>query len=157
MLRKEFMKVKIHLLRMGQSGFIKKSSVFELFGLDYIMDENLNLWFIEANTMPALHGKTRAHKDLFIEILGGMFEIVSGLLRSRAKRIISYVNNLTGEYGIDVVDIEKRREEFNEISKNYFEDEFLPKSSYGFYKIVDENLDGVERYSGLLAEECLAF
>ena len=156
-LRKEFMKVKIHLLRMGQSGFIKLSSVFELFGLDYIMDENLNLWFIEANTMPALHGKTRAHKDLFIELLYGTFDIVSGLLRSRAKRIISYVNSLTGEYGINVPDLEKRREEFNEISKNYFEPEFMPKSSHGFYKIMDENLEGVARYSGLLAEECLEF
>ena len=31
---------------------IKKPSVFELFGLDFMLDEDLNLLFIECNASP---------------------------------------------------------------------------------------------------------
>ena len=55
-LRKEFKKVMVHLIRMSQSGYSKKSSLFELYGLDFVMDDDLNLWFIEANTMPLVNG-----------------------------------------------------------------------------------------------------
>ncbi len=156
-LRKEFMKVKIHILRMAQEGFVKKSSLFELFGLDYVMDENLNLWFIEANSMPLVQGFTRHATELINRMLMDQFEIIAGLLRSRMKRVVLYVNKLTSEFGGEIPNLMERREEFRELIKNNFEPEFRPSANNTFYRIIDENYSGKERYSGLIEEECLEF
>ena len=32
--------------------FLKESNVFEMFGLDFMLDDKLNLWFIECNASP---------------------------------------------------------------------------------------------------------
>jgi len=155
-LRKEFMKVKIHLLRMSQKGFYKVSSLFEIYGLDYVMDENLNLWFIEANTMPLMEGFTTHTNELFHNLMVDAFEIISSLMKSRAKRIIYYINNIIKKEGEDIKDIEAKKEEFRRLTMNYFEPEFQPRANSTFYKIIDENLSGVERYEDLIEEDCLA-
>jgi hypothetical protein len=56
---------------------------------------------------------------------------------------------------MEVNNLELRRAEFKELTKNRFEAEFEPSASNGFVKIIDENLFGTERYMGLIEEECL--
>jgi len=162
-LRTEVKKAMIHLIRMGQDTLVKKSSLHELYGVDFMMDENLDLWFIEANARPLVEGWTPERNNYFNQMLVDSFEIVFGLLKSRTKRIVNYVNYLTqmsDEWsykngGIEVTNLEQRRAEFRELAKNRFEPEFEPSSKNGFQKIIDENLSGVDRYMGLIDEECL--
>lgn len=158
-LRPEFKKVMIHLLRMAQSGFFQKSSVYEVFGLDFVMDENMNLWFIEANSMPLVNGFSKGSTVLLNKMLVDTFDIVMGLAKSRMKRVIDYVNNLTYQVDVDfqgeLPDLAKRRKEFKEITKNYFEPEFEPATDNSYHRIIYEKDVGVKRYSGLLTKECL--
>jgi len=156
-LRPEFMKVKIHLVRMSQSGFFRKSSMYEIYGIDYVMDEDLKLWFIEANTMPLINGFTKHSTIMMNQMLIDTFDIVQGLIKSRMKRAIFYVNKLVREYGADIPDLDIKQKEFGNLTKNHFEPEFEPRANNTWYKIVDENYQGVERYSGLLDPECLEF
>jgi len=157
-LRPEFMKVKIHLIRMAQSGFFKKSSMYEIYGIDYVMDEDLKLWFIEANTMPLMNGFTPHSTKLFNTMLKDSFEIIQGLIKSRMKRAIFYVNNLVRTIGDgEIPDLAQKQKEFGSLTKNHFEPEFEPRANNTFYKIVDENYDGVKRYSGIIEPECLSF
>jgi len=162
-LRPEFKKAYIHLIRMSQATFAKKSSLYEIFGLDFMLDQNLDLWFIEANAQPLLDGWSADTKIFFNAILYDSFEIVYGLLRSRVKRIVHFVNKIIEEEqalrfdsnAIFFMDLQKKREEFKKIIMNYFEPEFLPGPNNGFSLIVDDNLDGVARYNYLLEKECL--
>jgi len=159
-LRPQFKRVMIHLVRMGQSKFHRISSVFELFGLDFVMDADLGLWFIEANAMPLITGFTKGSKVLFRTMLTDTFEIVMGLTRSRMKRVIEYINNLTDEInteGIFVPDmkLDAQKIEFQKLTQNRFEPEFVPKSTNTFQQIIDENQFGPKRYFGLLKAECL--
>jgi hypothetical protein len=154
-LRREFMKVKIHLIRMAHKTFAKKSSLFEIYGLDYVMDEKFNLWFIEANTMPLMDGFTKHSTDLLNGMLMDTFEIVRGLTKSRMKRVIFYINNLLAKHGENVPDLEARREEFRQLTMNRFEAEFAPSVNNSFYPIIDENLSGSDVYFGLIPDECL--
>ena len=160
-LRPEFKKVMIHLVRMSQDAFFKKSSVFELYGLDFVMDDNLQLWFIEANTMPLIDGFTKDSTVLMNRMLEDTFEIIFGLLRSRTKRIIDYVNVLTNKLSknfmskLEIEDLSERRREFAELTKNKFEPQFEVRAENTFQKIIDENEYGVKRYSGLLERACL--
>jgi len=154
-LRPQFMKIKIHLLRMASKGFFRKSTVFELYGMDFMMDEKLNLWFIEANTMPLLNGFNKHSTELMNQMMIDTVEIVQGLIKSRTKRIIQYINLLINSEGGELGNLEERREEFILLTQNRFEEEFEPSPKNSFFKIVDENLPLEERYFGLLDRECL--
>jgi len=162
-LRPEFKKAYIHLIRMSQANFAQLSSLYEIYGLDFMLDKDMKLWFIEANAQPLLDGWSDDTKIFFNNILYDSFDIVYGLLRSRTKRIVNFVNKVMEERkaikydsgAVFVGDLEKVREEFKKISKNYFEPEFLPTAKNEFSLIIDENLEGRARYNYLLEEQCL--
>jgi len=42
----------IHLAKMAEPNFIKTSNSFEFYGLDFMIDDDLNVWYIECNTGP---------------------------------------------------------------------------------------------------------
>ena len=160
-LRSELKKVMVHLVRMAQAPFAKKSSISELYGVDFVMDSDFNLWFIEANPRPMIEGWTPETVPFFNKMLTDSFEILFGLLRSRTKRIINYVNDIIRESGswelnndgLRLDFLEERREEFRQLSMNCYEPEYRPSTENGFYQIIDENYGGDQRYYGL-PEEC---
>jgi len=157
-LRPQFKKAMIHLLRMSQFEFFKKSSLFEFFGLDFVMDDQMGVWFIEANAIPLIHGFTEETTKRFNKMMVDTFEIVYGLLRSRMKRVVEYINDLNKEIvqsGERVIpNLRERREEFKELTMNRFEPEFMPRPGNGLVKIVDENELGTNRYSELIDANC---
>ena len=162
-LRPEFKRAMIHLIRMSQATFSAKSSTYEIFGLDFMLDDNMDLWFIEANAQPLLDGWSDDTKRFFNKILYDSFEIVYGLLKSRTKRIVQFVNKLIQEDQVGKVssnvfyieDLNAKRKEFKEISKNYFEPEYLPGPDNDYQIILDDNLQGMDRYMGLIESKCL--
>ena len=160
-LRKEMKKLLVHVTKMTQKNFSKKSSVSEMYGVDLIIDEDLKLWFIEANQKPMIQGWTPEIVPYFDKLLKDGFEVTFGLLKSRIKRIIRYVNDITSEpdswvltkNSIILDNLKERRKEFKQLTMNRFESEFLPSPQNGFQLIVDENISGEGRYFGL-SEEC---
>jgi len=162
-LRPEFKRAMIHLIRMSQSTFSSKSSVYEIFGLDFMLDDQLNLWFIEANAQPLLDGWSDDTKVFFNKILYDSFDIVYGLLKSRTKRIVRFVNKLIQEDQVGQVnsnvfyieDLNAKRKEFKEISKNYFEPDYVMSPDNDYQLILDDNLQGMDRYMGLIESKCL--
>jgi len=162
-LRPELKKMVVHIIRMSQGSLAKRSSVYEIFGVDLMLDTNFNLWFIEANANPDLEEYPNELDDLLKNMLVDSFEVQFGLLRSRTKRIIAYVNSLIKDekaWRIDndqvyLLNPEKRKEEFKKISMNYFEPEFEPPVKARFPKVVDENKIGVEIYNGVLEYDCM--
>ena len=162
-LRPEFKKAMIHTVRMSQHSYLKRSSLFELYGVDYMLDDDLNLWFIEGNIQPSTTGFTPDSIALYTSVARGIYDISFGLLRSRMKRVINYVNNLivSGEAfklesgALYISDLPEKIQEFQDIIKNRMDPEFEVGPENGWSKIVDENYSGVDRYMGFIREECL--
>ena len=48
---------------------------FELFGYDFILDENFNTWLIEVNTNPCLEESSQLLKDLIPRMVEDMFQL----------------------------------------------------------------------------------
>jgi len=163
-LRPQFKKAMIHLLRMTSHAFRKDRTTFELYGVDFLLDTDLNLWFLEANSGPAIGGYSVPMEKFIVKMVQDHFEIAYGILKSRMKRVLNYVNRMiedgeavlvaNGEE-VEIRDLETRRREFREISKNYFEKEFEPSVTNGFKKIIDANYEGVKMYQGYIEPECL--
>ena len=165
-LRPAFQHAMAHLIRMTQRGYYAHSSVWEMFGADFMLDEDLNLWFIECNSGPAIQGSNEEKTTFLKKMLTELFEVVHNLLKSRMKRVVKYVNFLVKNRLIEVnsedpenvsVQLKKpehRRKEFEDVIKNRFEEELEVSADNGWVKIVDENYEGLERYRGMIRTEC---
>ena len=162
-MKPQMMKIMIHISQMGKPMFVKRSNTYQIFGIDFLLDENLKVWFVEANTTPGFDPETlQLQKEIFKDHI----EIMFAYLRSRMKRIVNLLNNLTknvlkpnkidfinGKYPMD--DLIKDQNEFEKINTNYLESEYLISKSNSWQKVVDENEEGIERYSGLISQKCL--
>ena len=161
-LRPQFQHAMQHLIRMTQNTFYPISSSWKLLGIDFMLDEDLKLWFIEANVGPELKGSPKAKEIMMTRMVYDMFEIVTAYLKSRLKRAIKYINWLErsgqisyGDNGEVIVQkLAQRQHEYSEITKNYLDEEFEISADNTWIKIIDDNIDGLDRYNGMFNIEC---
>ena len=52
--RPEMKKSMLHLVRMHYEKFMRHPGVCELFGVDYMFDDDMNLWYLEVARSPAM-------------------------------------------------------------------------------------------------------
>mmetsp|Transcript_37001 Transcript_37001/g.33263 ORF Transcript_37001/g.33263 Transcript_37001/m.33263 type:complete len:83 (+) Transcript_37001:220-468(+) len=50
----QFQKAMLHLTRACKWATVRRSQLYQFWGVDFIMDENLNVFFIEANANPLI-------------------------------------------------------------------------------------------------------
>lgn len=55
----------------------KNPGVYEKFGVDIILDENFKLYVIEINPSPMIIGNIPKKTNLFKNLIGNMFKIIS--------------------------------------------------------------------------------
>jgi hypothetical protein len=155
-LRPEFYKAFIHTARMSAHAFWKQSNVYEMFGLDFMLDDKLNLWFIECNSSPQLIGTNELKTNFLVKMLNSLFEIQHNFYRSRMKRVLNLIKKINKE-GEETgkVDYEQWRDEYKDAVKNILEPEYQISEHNSFKLILDQNLPGPEAYFGHLAPECI--
>ena len=163
-LRPEIQRAMVHIVRMTKNNIPKVNNMYQLCGMDFIFDENLKLWFIEANIKPSLQGTNLEKTKFMMRMLSDHFEIMYGLLRSRMKRIINFVNfiirkvpkQIIMKIGIDKLSVfNDLKKEFNIINSNKMESEYEPEKNNKWIKILDENLKGMAKYKNLIDKSCL--
>ena len=152
-----FKRAFVHLVRMTEDAFIKHSGVFELFGLDFMLDDKLKLWFIECNSSPQYIGTNKYKTEMLTKMLKDMFEIEYGLLRSRMKRVMEFIKSSRDVSGKSEAELQSLKEKFEMLNRNKFEPEYLPSANNGWQKIVDKMMvqNKKEQYMGLIHEECI--
>jgi len=155
-LRPKFREAFVHALRMSAASFWKGSNVFEMFGLDFMLDDELNLWFIECNSSPQLIGTNEGKTNFLVKMLKDLFEIQYAYYKSRMSRLLKVIKNMQAANNQPTpLDLTKWRAAYAEASKNRLEAEYPIKETNGFVKIMDLNLKGADAYFGNLKEECV--
>ena len=99
-LRRSFKKAFVHLVRMIENHLWKGSNVFEMYGVDFMIDENLNVWFIEANLSPQMIATNTFKRNLLYNMIKDLIEIQFAYYRSRMKRLYSLLNAMGEEKAI---------------------------------------------------------
>jgi hypothetical protein len=157
-LRPAFHKAFIHAARLSGHAFWKQSNVYEMFGLDFMLDDELNLWFIECNASPQLIGTNELKTNFLVKMLKDLFEIQYGLYRSRMKRVLAVVKKMNVDATeLGNIDYENFREEYALAAKNRFEPEYEISPDNTFKLIMDENLSGSAAYMDILEPECVDY
>lgn len=78
----------------GRKAFIGRKREFELFGYDFLVDEDLRTWLIEVNTNPYLGVPNDYIKDLLNKMLDDMLKLVADpLFPPKNKDIYSATND----------------------------------------------------------------
>lgn len=54
---------------------LKRKHCFELFGLDYMFDADLNVWLIEVNTNPCLEESSKLLETLLPRMIDDMLKL----------------------------------------------------------------------------------
>lgn len=65
----------IDSMKSVKGKIIQQKYTFELFGYDFIIDEDLNTWLIEVNTNPCLEESNRLLKHLIPRMIDDLFNI----------------------------------------------------------------------------------
>jgi len=162
--RPELKKAMMHLSRIMQDRLVKRNNMYHLIGMDFMLDNNLKLWFIEGNVNPSTQATSKERKKFMVKMLKDHYELMYAYLKSRMRRVINFVNQLIMELppqGIlvtglrDMGGYSEIKRQFDKINTNYLDGSEKVKASNEFMKIVDENFEGTERYQGLLTQECI--
>jgi len=143
---------------MAQHSFMKLSGSFEMFGLDFLLDEDLNLWFIECNASPQLIGTNDYKTNFLVTMLTDTFEIQYAYLRSRWRRIQTFVQKFHKQIsteGTSSIDLKVWKAEFDYINQNRLEPEFTISENNTWQKIMDKNIPGKDAYMGFIQDECI--
>jgi len=158
-LRPKFKQAFVHIARMIEKSLYKTPSVFELFGLDFVMDEDLNIWFIECNPSPQYVGTNDRKTRFLTKMLTDMFEVQFAYYRSRMTRAFNFMNNMfKNTEKEEDINYQTLREEFEtKINVNKLEPEYLIGSNNGFKLLIDKNVEGEGAYFGHLSKECIEF
>lgn len=69
----------LHLSRMHYPTFLRQPGVFEVFGIDFLFDRSLNLWFLEANRSPAMQATTKEKGEIQTLMAKQMIDLVLAL------------------------------------------------------------------------------
>jgi hypothetical protein len=152
----------MHLLNSTIEHYAKRSNLYEMFGCDFLLDKDLNMWFIECNSDPSYSFPGRPKAARNTKMLIDHFEIIFGYLRSRLKRVMAFVNGVIAEVGDKKLSndalkdlLKPKKHIYQELFKNILEPEFALSKENQFVKIIDDNLSGSERYSHLVPPQCL--
>lgn len=96
-LRPAFRRAMIHVAQMNFKYLVKNPTIYEMFGVDFMFDDQFNLWFLECNSNPELIPTNEFKEIFFHTLVKENIDISLSFLRSRAKRILAFINELKEE------------------------------------------------------------
>ena len=140
---------------MAEKGLEKNPALFEIYGVDFIMDDQFNSYIVEVNASPMQVGTSTKKTALMKSLNQGVVKITLAYLRSRVKRSLAFIKKHRKEI-VAGKNLGKLGKEFRELNRNYLEPEYedMVKNT-SWERVVDENLEGTDRYNGLIPEECI--
>lgn len=86
----------------------KRRGCFELFGYDFIIDEDFNTWLIEVNTNPCIEESSRILKVLLPRMIDDMLKLsldayFSDFNPKRGAKVLETSNSAAGGLGAQTV------------------------------------------------------
>ena len=156
-LRKQFKTAFLSVGKMIQNRLYKSSDLFEMFGVDFLLDKDLQLYILEINASPMFIGTNRRKTELMQSMLTGMFNIVFAQQVSRTKKGLLFIasNKERIAHATTNQELKIIKKEFDQLYVNVVSDEFKYMLDGNSWELVyDESLGFPDKYQGLISEDC---
>ena len=75
-LKKEIQRTFISSAKVIEEKLYKSSNVYEMFGVDIVMDENFKLFIIEINASPMVVGTAKKKNEILFNMMNGLYRII---------------------------------------------------------------------------------
>lgn len=72
----------LHLVRMTVEKMLRHPRVFEMYGVDFMFDSDLHLWFLEVNRSPAMQATTEEKGRIQSKLIEDVLDIEYAILHS---------------------------------------------------------------------------
>lgn len=155
-LRPSFRKALAHLARAVHPKLAKNPNLFEMFGIDFVLDQNLKLWFIEVNRSPQILSVTKYRTELQVRMFQDLFDLMYSYYRSRMKRLVLMLRKMALEkIESGTFNIANWKDTYDDAVRNRLEPDFMPRPDNTFYPVIDMNLEGADAYFGLIDSDCI--
>lgn len=139
----------------------ERSGTFRIMGFDFMLDTDMNLWFIEANKNPQMTQIEPHRRDFTQIMIRDALEIEFTYLRSRVKRLRAFVQRAAEEYREkkEGWDKEALVRMFREANKEKLEREFEIQKENVWDKMIDLSTAANEEdgYLGNLDHSCFSY
>lgn len=155
-LRTEFRRSYLHLAKMIQNKVEKRPNLFEVYGVDFIIDSNDKIYIIEVNPSPMMVGTSEKKTSLMTSMNQGILKLSMAYLRSRVKRTHAFITKNMKQIK-ERKELGKLKKEFNALNRNYLEPEFEKAlKDLSWMPVFDQNKKGTPGYvNGLISDKCV--
>lgn len=155
-LRPEFKRSYLAAAKMIEERYYKSSDVFEMYGVDLIMDKDFRLYIIEVNASPMVVGTSTKKTALMKNMLSGLFNIIFAQQFSRTNRTLDFINEKK-EKIMKTSKLQSYKDEFNRLYQNYIQPEYQHMIDQNPWEVLyDGTKEGkYEKYLGLIDNECV--
>lgn len=154
-LRPEIKRSFLSSIKMIQPNLHKSSNFFEQYGVDIILDSNMNIKILEINASPMIIGTTKRKTELMKNMLMGQFNIIFAQQFSRTERTMKYLDKNIEEIK-NKVNSETHLKEFMSLYANDVEPEYAHMlENNPWQPVYDASLSGKDRFFGLYEQECI--
>ncbi|CAD8132232.1 unnamed protein product [Paramecium pentaurelia] len=152
----------IHTIRSGQYSFYQDSRFSEFLAIDFLLDNELDIWLLEINYNPQILSVTPDRIKRNYKMVEDTMEIAFAYLKSKYKRIKQFIQQELYNYKhsgnrIRQVDFKNKfGNKFHQLLEDTSIDQQFSISSDNLYThIIDESKNGKDKYFNLIEDECL--
>ncbi|CAD8137738.1 unnamed protein product [Paramecium pentaurelia] len=152
----------IHTIRSGQYAFYQDSRFCEFLAIDFLLDNDLDIWLLEINYNPQILSVTSDRIKRNYKMIEDTMEIAFAYLKSKYKRIKIFLQEELMKYqysGNRIRQVDFRNQfgkHFNQLLDDVQIDQEFSLSKDNLYAhIIDESKQGNEKYFNLIDAECI--
>lgn len=89
-LHEKMKKIAYIVFKSAQCRLTPKVGLFDLYGLDFMLDENLNVWLLEVNTNPSMHTHCRVLADMLPCVIDETLDICIELFDKKVSGLPTF-------------------------------------------------------------------
>jgi len=158
-LRPEFERAFLSTAKMIEKRVYNSSDVFEMYGVDFVIDDDLKVYIIEINASPMIVGTNSRKTQLMEDMLTGMFNITFAQQYSRTKKGLNFIKEHHDKIqAADKAEQEKLSDEFKLLYRNIVSKEYEHMlENNPWYPVYDGSKNGTSKYHGLITDDCAEF
>ncbi|CAD8156648.1 unnamed protein product [Paramecium pentaurelia] len=142
----------IHMTKATYHSFARDSTFGEFFAVDFLLDDNLDVWVLEVNYNPQILSVTPDRIKRNYKMLEDHFELQYAYIKSKLYRLSQFGKTLMKNNTKSILNQSKQVEE---LLRDKLESQFELSKENLYVKIMDEGQPGTQAYTNLISKECL--